>query len=857
VLSKKFRRNFLNYFKQHHHQILPSSSVIPHEDPSLFFTNAGMNQFKKEFLGKGRNNYTKVATAQKCIRVGGKHNDLDNVGHTNRHLTFFEMLGNFSFGEYFKKEAIDFAWQVTTDIFEFDPDRIWVTFFKEDEEAFEIWKKKLPEHRLIPMDEKENFWSMGTTGPCGPCSELYYDKGDRSHQIPSLQADTEGERYLEFWNLVFMQFDRDSSGKMLPLPTPSIDTGAGLERLVSIKMGVDNLFATDILRELISKIEEVTHKVYRIEDEKTAPAFHVIADHLRSLSFAIADGAQPSNVEGGYILRKLLRRAARYGRILDKQRPFLSEILPRLVELMGEEYGELQSAESRIGEILTLEEESFLCTLKRGGNLINEIISKERKGGVITGEEAFKLKDTYGLPLEEILLIAKDCHLSVNLDAYQLLEEEAKERSKAARNAKKTIPQQKICSTYLSQFVGYQELEIKTKIQGILVEGTPSHTISAGKEGVLFLEKTPFYAEQGGQVGDTGSIFQEGNEFHVSHTQFSSPGVIGHAGKVVTGSFQIGDPVIAQVNSQLRKKIENNHTATHLLHWALNEILGSHIRQAGSFVSSEGLRLDVHHHHSLSREEKEQVEELVNEKIRENRMVEIYEISYEEAQKRREIKQFFGEKYGNEVRVVDIGSSKELCGGTHAHQTGNIGYFHLIKEGSVAAGTRRIEAVTGKEAERSVQRKNREYEEKVSLCEKELAQMHQKLKKTNLKYLKVLANQYLNNKEQIGNLLVLSAIVPIEPGDLLLLAEEMVKIFPSGILLLACENRERYQVILKISPELVQRGWHAGDLLKKTSTLLGGSGGGGPASAQGGGRSGEKLLDKLFFILRKWISEHS
>ncbi|MES2345184.1 MAG: alanine--tRNA ligase, partial [Chlamydiota bacterium] len=421
--SQELRRNFLNYFKKNDHSIIPSSSVVPHDDPTLLFTNAGMNQFKDVFLGKSVRDYKCATTAQKCIRVGGKHNDLDNVGHTSRHLTFFEMLGNFSFGDYFKEKAIQYAWEVSTAIFKFSPQDIWVTIFETDDEAFELWKKWVKEDRIVRFGEKDNFWAMGDTGPCGPCSELYFDKGEKYGKAPSPREDSTGERYLEFWNLVFMQYNRDATGKLTPLPKQSIDTGAGIERIASLKLGVDTVFGTDILRGLIAQVEQISGKPYADN-----PAFHVIADHIRSLSFAMSDGAQPGNVERGYVLRKLIRRAVRYGRGLGMQEPFLAKVLPRLVDLMGEDYPELVSSQHRIAEILTLEEEGFIRTLKRGGNILNTVIDKALKSPLkqINGEEAFKLKDTYGFPLEEILLIAKDTGLEVNLEAYELLEEQAK-----------------------------------------------------------------------------------------------------------------------------------------------------------------------------------------------------------------------------------------------------------------------------------------------------------------------------------------------------------------------------------------------------------------------------------------------
>nr|NGX50611.1 Alanine--tRNA ligase [Chlamydiota bacterium] len=434
MLSQEIRKKFLTYFKKREHVIVPSSPTVPHDDPTLLFINAGMNQFKDVFLGKSQRDYKRATSTQKCIRVGGKHNDLDNVGHTSRHMTFFEMLGNFSFGDYFKKEAIAYAWEVSTEIFQFDPERIWVSVFETDDETFELWKPYIDEKRIIRLGEEENFWTMGESGPCGPCTELLYDRGEKFGPAKNPFEDKSGERYSEFWNLVFMQYNRASDGVMTPLPKPCVDTGAGLERIVSFMMDTKSLFQTDVMVALIERVEELSGKKYDADDPHLAPAFHVIADHIRSLAFAIADGAQPSNVDRGYVLRKILRRAVRYGRLLGLNRPFLADVLPRLVELMGGDFHELKSAKNQISEILTIEEEGFLRTLKRGGNILNTIIQEAEKSSrkEISGKDAFKLKDTYGFPLEEILLIAKDSDLTVNLDAYEILDSEARDRSRRA-----------------------------------------------------------------------------------------------------------------------------------------------------------------------------------------------------------------------------------------------------------------------------------------------------------------------------------------------------------------------------------------------------------------------------------------
>ncbi len=857
MLSQEIRRHFLKFFKDHRHAILPSSSVVPHDDPSLLFTNAGMNQFKDVFLGKTIRDYTKAATAQKCIRVGGKHNDLDNVGHTSRHLTFFEMLGNFSFGDYFKEKAIHYAFEVSTKVFQFDPDKIWITVFREDDEAEEIWKKIVPANRIIRMDEKDNFWAMGETGPCGPCSELYYDRGPKYGDARSIKEDISGERFIEFWNLVFMQFSRDASGKMTPLPKQSIDTGSGLERVVALKMGVDNLFSTDILRGLIAQIEQVTSKSYIMEDLELAPAFHVIADHIRSLSFAIADGAQPSNVERGYVLRKLIRRAVRYGRTLGVQEPFLAKVLPRLVSLMGADYPELKSAENRIGELLTQEEESFLRTLKRGGNILNGIIAdaKKRPHKEITGDEAFKLKDTYGLPLEEILLIAKDSHLNVHLEAYQLLEEQAKEKSKAAHVATAQVIEDNLYRDFLAKhapckFVGFTDTKVDAIVEGILVQGKFVDMINEGEEGMILLNLTPFYAEKGGQIGDTGLLAHKQSHFKVTDCQSPYPGIITHIGICQSGRIRCGDTVSATVDHPRRQMIQNNHTATHLLHFALVQVLGPHIRQAGSLVEPTRFRFDFNHHKALSKEDLQKAEDLVNDKIRENKQVRSYELAYEEVQKMPEIKQFFGDKYGAKVRVVDIEESKELCGGTHTSQTGNIGYFRILKEGSIAAGVRRIEATSGKAAEEFVRTHEKELEAKIHAQLEEKKQIEQHLKAARRIVLKEMAETLVQKATPVGSISLLAAIAGVEPDELGPLAEEIAGRFSSGVILLAFRGTDRCQVLLRITSDLVKKGLNAAQILKEVAPLVGGSGGGRPEAAQAGGKSPEHL-DKLFEKVRE------
>ena len=863
--TQDIRRQFLQYFKDHGHSIIASSPVLPHGDPTLLFTNAGMNQFKDVFLGQSPRDYKRAATSQKCIRAGGKHNDLDNVGHTSRHLTFFEMLGNFSFGDYFKEDAIKFAWEVSTQIFKLDPARIYPTVFREDNEAFELWTKYVPRDRITRFDEKDNFWAMGDTGPCGPCSELLYDRGPAYGKASKPSEDTTGERFLEYWNLVFMQFNRNASGVMEPLPKPSIDTGAGLERIVSMKMEVESVFETDVLRGLIGKVEEVSGIPYKVNDEK-APAFRVIADHLRCLSFAIADGVQPSNVDRGYVLRKILRRAVRYGRMLGLDEPFLAKILPRLVELMGPDYKELEKSQQRIAEILTNEEEAFLRTMHRGGNMLNQIIEHaQRHGKTISGDEAFKLKDTYGFPIEEILLLAHDSSLTVDLERYQKLEQEAKERS---RNVHKTVHQVAEESLYANfakqngptQFVGYHSTKSDSKVVGIIMDGQFVSEITEGQEGMILLDKTPFYAEMGGQVGDTGVLNQHQNKiFKVADTKSAYKELIAHVGKMEKGTLKVDDALTAVIDSARRQKIANNHTATHLLHWALHHVLGEHVKQGGSVVEPVRLRFDFSHHKALSEQEIKHIEDIVNAKIRENHLVKGYELNYEDVQKREDIKQFFGEKYGSVVRVIDMDYSKELCGGTHTTAVGNIGLFKIAKESSIAAGVRRIEALTGEEAEALARESEQalmdlstllktqpqKIQERIEKLLEENKQMANELKNAKKAQIEGLVSTLIGKVEVINQTPLIAANVDLGPEELRLCADDIMSKWKTGVLVLASGNGDKAQILIRVSDDLVGRGIKAGDIIKVIAPIVDGTGGGKPNSAQAGGKAPQRIPEAL------------
>ena len=850
----EIRRRFLEYFRSQGHKEVASSSVVPHDDPTLLFTNAGMNQFKDVFLGKTQRDYTRATTSQKCIRAGGKHNDLENVGHTSRHLTFFEMLGNFSFGDYFKKDAIKFAWEVSTQVFAFPENKIYPTVFRDDDEAFELWTAHVPASRITRFGEKENFWAMGDTGPCGPCSELLFDRGEGYGSASSPSEDASGERYLEFWNLVFMQYNRSSDGSMAPLPRPSIDTGAGLERVVSLIQKKDTVYETDILRSLIAGVERISGKQYD-PASPIAPAFRVIADHLRSLSFAIADGAQPSNTDRGYVLRKILRRAVRYGKQLGFEGPFLASLLPDLIQVMKDPYIELQRAESRIAEIMTLEEEAFFRTLRRGGNILSKVIDKAKQGSQrISGEDAFVLKDTYGLPLEEIQLLAIDHNLNVDTSRFDELEMEARARSKAARKAGGHCAEQSCFETIVrdrgtTQFIRATKEGVEAKVIACLKDGVLVDSAEAGDEVTLVLNRTPLYAEMGGQVGDQGFLQNSQCYVNIADTQAPFAGVIAHIGTVQEGVLRVNDTVVASVNVERRGKIEANHTATHLLHVALHQVLGEHACQGGSLVNDEYLRFDFSHHKAVTQEELQTIENRVNELIRDDHPVQCYELTLEEAQKRPDIKQIFGEKYGSTVRVLEVGVSKELCGGSHVLQTGKIGYFRILKESSIAAGTRRIEAVTGQKAVDEARMADKALDAIADMLKVPTAKITERLTRlfsdakcfeSELKQLKREKLQLLLATVPVKSVSddrsIIAGVLPILADELKVAAEEAAKENPTAIIVLGCVHDGRAHVFVKVPSALIKAGLHAGNLLKQVLPMIEGNGGGKAESAQGAGK---------------------
>lgn len=871
MLSQEIRKSFIQYFFSQGHEHVPSSPVYPMDDPTILFTNAGMNQFKDVFLGRTTRSYSKAVSAQKCIRAGGKHNDLDNVGHTKRHLTFFEMLGNFSFGDYFKEEAIAYAWDVTLHLFAFDKEKIWASIYKDDEQSFELWQKYLPKERIVRFGEEENFWSMGEVGPCGPCSELLYDRGKKYGSAATPLEDITGERFCEFWNLVFMESERNEDGSLTSLPKKSIDTGVGLERVVSLRMGVDSIFHTDILGALINKIEKMSHVSYQSKSS-LAPAFHVIADHIRALGFSIADGAIPGNSDRGYVLRKILRRAVRYGKNLGFTKPFLSEVAIELNQLMGEDYPELAQALPRMQEILTTEEESFFQTLRRGGNLLQDVLAASKKKKEISGEDAFKLKDTYGLPIEEILLVAKDHHLPVDLKRFNELEEKAKELSRSSR----TLSHQHFAENLFTDFrkthketlfLGYEKDSAPAYITAIIKDGTFCDEIAEGESGMILLDQTPFYAEMGGQIGDSGTITGEGASFTVHITKAPFPGVVTHMGIVESGSFKKGEKVSAAIDQDKRRDIEKNHTATHLLHWALEQLLGPHIKQAGSLVAADRLRFDFTHHKALSFEEIKELERLINEKICTNREVKKYELPFEKASDDPQIKQLFGEKYEKVVRVIDIDFSKELCGGTHIDRLGSIGFFTILKETGIAAGVRRIEAVTGSHAIHAYHNQKDQITkmaeklkcstekvvEKLDNLQEQLHDKNKELKKLKQQSLKQLSKDILQKKISVDNAEMICEEVELSFAELPTLADYLLASLSSGIVIIGAKEGSSCQVIIRISSNL---SYNAKELIQSIAPIIKGGGGGKKEMAQAGGKNPSGLTDALQ-TLKKIISNAS
>ena len=866
---REIRQKFLDYFKAHGHEIVESASLVPLDDPSLLFINSGMAPFKMLFLGEEKRGYTRAVDSQKCVRAGGKHNDLENVGYTARHHTFFEMLGNFSFGDYFKEEAIEWAWELLTEGYHLPADLLYASVYKDDDEAYRIWEDKIgvPPERIVRLGEKDNFWTMGETGPCGPCSEILLDQGESlSCGRPDCAPGCDCDRYLEIWNLVFTQFDRSADGKLAPLPKPNIDTGMGLERLAAVVQGVTSNYDTDLFTGLIARVEDLCERRYG-DDKKLEVPFRVIADHARAATFLIGDGVMPSNEGRGYVLRRIIRRAIRFGQVLGLKDSFLHIICSKVIEVMGKDYGEIVQSKDLIEGVVNNEEKRFTDTFHYSMKVLNEEIDKLKAKGsnTIPGDVAFKLYDTYGLSVDIVEDVARDENLSVDLTGYK--KAMARQRT-LSQESWKGSGEEEIPKVYrsllargvASRFLGYQTLTSKTKVVALLVDGIETGATHEGSQVEVVLDQTPFYGKAGGQVGDIGRLIDGKRRFRVVDTLKFSQDLIVHKGLLEAGSLSIGDELEAQVDERARNATIRNHSATHLLHAALREILGDHVKQAGSLVAPDRFRFDFSHFTQVSAEKLTEIECVVNRHIRENLPLHTTEMSKEEAMKTGAMA-IFEERYGKTVRLVRIGDgvSMELCGGIHAKRTGDIGLFRIISESAVAANVRRIEALTGEAALKYDQTLERDVKSAAFLLKTAPDQLKERIErllnehKEKDREIQSLKSKLLSKKSQdilsggreLGGVKVIAREMEADsPKELRESADIIKDKLGSGIILLGAIKEGRVMLTCVVTKDLVNR-FKAGDIIKRLSIIVGGKGGGRPDMAQGGGSKPEKLKKAL------------
>jgi len=867
--SAEIRQQFLDFFASKGHQIVASSSLVPHEDPTLLFTNAGMNQFKDVFLGFDKRPYSRATTSQKCVRAGGKHNDLENVGYTARHHTFFEMLGNFSFGDYFKRDAITYAWELLTEVYKLPKDKLTITVYAEDDEAYDIWTKEVgvPAERVIRIGDNkgaryasDNFWMMGDTGPCGPCTEIFYDHGEKHWGGPPGSPEEDGDRFIEIWNNVFMQFNRDEAGVMHPLPKPSVDTGMGLERISAVLQGVHANYEIDLFQSLIKAAARETS-----DADINSPSLKVLADHIRACSFLLADGVIPGNEGRGYVLRRIIRRAIRHGYKLGARAAFFHKMVPDLVAEMGGAYPELVENQARVTATLKQEEERFFATIEHGMAIVEGELAALKSAGnkIFNGDTAFKLHDTYGFPLDLTQDICREQEITVDATAFDAAMARQKEQARAAGKFKMAANLE--YDGPASTFHGYDGLEAQGKILALYKDGAAVNELHEGDLGVAVLDNTPFYAESGGQVGDRGEFKAAGGIFAVEDTLKIQATVFGHHGVVKTGSLVVGQSVTARVDAPSRTATARNHSVTHLMHKALREVLGHHVQQKGSQVDPDKTRFDFAHTAAMSAEEIREVEEIVNHEILANAATDSRVMGIEDAQKSGAM-MLFGEKYGDEVRVVGIGSSKELCGGTHVSRTGDIGLFKILAESGVAAGVRRVEAVTGHNALRYVQQQERQVQgvsallktqpeevaervvgilDNVRQLEKELARLKSKLASSQ-------GDDLLNQAADIKGAKVLA--VTLEGADLNSLRETMDKLkdkLKSAAIVLASVADGKVTLIAGVTADLISK-VKAGELVNQVAQQVGGKGGGRPDMAQAGGTQPENLPAALASVAA-WV----
>lgn len=867
--TAELRSAFLEFFRSNGHQVVDSSSLVPGNDPTLLFTNAGMNQFKDVFLGMDKRNYTRATTAQRCVRAGGKHNDLDNVGYTARHHTFFEMLGNFSFGDYFKEEAIRLGWTFLTETLKLPKERLCVTIYQTDDEAFEIWNKKIgvaAENIIRIGDNKgaafasDNFWQMGDTGPCGPCTEIFYDHGDHIWGGRPGSPEEDGDRFIEIWNIVFMQYNRQASGEMLPLPKPSVDTGMGIERIAAIMQGVHSNYEIDIFRTLIAKAAEVIGVC-----DLSEKSLRVIADHIRSCAFLIADGVMPSNEGRGYVLRRIIRRAVRHGNKLGATEAFFYKLVPSLIAVMGDAAKGLAETQAIVEKALKAEEEQFARTLERGLGILDTALN-ELKGDTLDGETVFKLYDTYGFPMDLTADVCRERNIIVDEAGFEVAMAEQRSRAQAAGNFGADYNAAlKIDAE--TAFSGYTELAGQAKVTAIYQNGESVTAIKAGDEAVVVLDVTPFYAESGGQVGDKGQLVANGIEFTVNDTQKYGQAT-GHQGVLATGSLSVGQVIEAKVDKKLRHRTQLNHSVTHLLHAALRQVLGTHVSQKGSLVDPERLRFDFSHFEGVKAAELKEVEELVNTQIRRNHELKTAEMGIDEA-KEKGAMALFGEKYDSQVRVVTMGDfSIELCGGTHVGRTGDIGLFKITSEAGIAAGVRRIEAVTGAAAMAYVAQQQAELEEAAALLKGDANSVVAKLK-AQLDKMKQLEKEMAQLKDKlaaaasadlVGDAVVVNGVNVlikkldgVEASSLRGLQDELKQKLKSAIIVLGTAQEGKVNLIAGVSNDLIGK-VKAGELVAMVAAQVGGKGGGRPDMAQAGGSQPENLDAALAQVL-PWITE--
>lgn len=851
--SHSIRRQFLDYFHAHGHEIVPSSSLVPNNDPTLLFTNAGMVQFKDTFLGTETRPYKRATSSQRCVRAGGKHNDLERVGYTARHHTFFEMLGNFSFGDYFKREAIKFAWEFLVDKMHLPSEKLWVTVYEKDKEAEAIWlnEMKIDPKRFSRCGEQDNFWSMGPTGPCGPCTEIFYDHGPDIAGGPPGSADADGDRYIEIWNLVFMQYDRAADGTLTPLPKPSVDTGMGLERIAAVLQGAHNNYDTDLFQPLI----KAAAKLADVKD-LTNFSLRVIADHIRSCSFLIVDGITPSNEGRGYVLRRIVRRALRHGNQLGLTQPFFYKLVKPLVDLMGDAYPELVKAQAQVENVLSQEEELFSTTLQQGLKLFDQMVS-ELKGDIIPGEIVFKLYDTYGFPADLTADIARERHLMIDYDGFEAAMSKQRERSRQASQftTEYTVAQD---SQPPTEFTGHKNLLIERtpesgKILAIYRDGKFVETLNTGEKASIVLDRTPFYAESGGQVGDQGVLHISNKTFFKVLDTIKQGHMHLHLGKLEKGTLHVGDEVQAEVDAKRRAATVLNHTATHLLHLVLKQVLGKHAIQKGSLVEPERLRFDFSHSAPVTEEQLRDIERRVNDEIRANHAASVRVTTPEEAIASGAVA-LFGEKYGSKVRVVNFGPSVELCGGTHADHTGDIGIFKITTETGVAAGIRRIEAVTGDGALRYIEKCEADFKQKMAQSEDRIHHLEKEIQQLKDKMAGLYSRDLITHARKIGNIAVLATIVEgLDGKGLRQTMDHLKQQLGSAIIVLANVKENKIGVVGGVTADLVDR-FSAKDIISQVASQIGGKGGGRADLAEAGGNKPE-ALEKALQSIYTWIEE--